>query len=300
MPPTVLLALSALLALTTPTLAQPAPPAAAPPTPPITIVAAENFYGDVAAQIAGPAIPISSILSSPDQDPHLFEASPSTARALSAARIVIYNGVDYDPWMTKLLRATRAPSRQVLVAGDLTRRKPGANPHLWYDPTVMPVVANALAKTLAAADPAHAPDYAQRLQTFTQSLTPLNDKIAAMRTRFANTPVTATEPVFGYMATALGLTMRNERFQLAVMNDTEPRISDVSAFEADLKSRRVRALLYNSQATGPTAQRMLRLAKQANIPVVPVTETQPAGTTYQSWMLSQLDALDTALSTPPP
>ncbi len=290
----IVIVMSALLGLAAPAIAQPVPQVDARPS----IVAAENFYGDVAGQIAGEGVTITSILSNPDQDPHLFEASPSTARALSAARIVIYNGVDYDPWMAKLIRATRAPNRQVLVAADLVRRKTGVNPHLWYDPAVMPVVANALTNTLAAADPAHAADYAQHLQTFTQSLKPLNDKIAAMRTRFAGTPVTATEPVFGYMATALGLTMRNERFQLAVMNNTEPRISDVSAFEADLKARRVRALLYNSQATGPTAQRMLRLAKQANVPVVAVTETEPAGTTYQSWMLAQLEALDTALSAP--
>lgn len=288
----IVIVMSALLGLAASAIAQ--PQIAARPS----IVAAENFYGDVAGQIAGEGVTVTSILSNPDQDPHLFEASPSTARALSAARIVIYNGVDYDPWMAKLIRATRAPNRQVLVAADLVRRKTGVNPHLWYDPTVMPVVANALTNTLAAADPAHAADYAQHLQTFTQSLKPLNDKIAAMRMRFAGMPVTATEPVFGYMATALGLTMRNERFQLAVMNNTEPRISDVSAFEADLKARRVRALLYNSQATGPTAQRMLRLAKQANVPVVAVTETEPAGTTYQSWMLAQLEALDTALSAP--
>ena len=286
-------ALSALLGLT-PVVAQPAPQIAARPT----IVAAENFYGDVAGQIAGEGVAVTSILSSPDQDPHLFEASPSTARALSSARIVIYNGVGYDPWMAKLVRATRAPNRQVLVAGELVRRKVGVNPHLWYDPAVMPVVAKALADTLAAADPADAAGYTQRLLTFTQSLKPLNDKIAAMRTRFAGVPVTAMEPVFGYMAAALGLVVRNDRFQLAVMNNTEPRASDVYAFEGDLKARRVRALLYNSQATGPTAQRMVRLAKQANVPVVGITETQPAGTTYHRGLLAQLDALDAALSSP--
>ena len=51
--------------------------------PPVAIVAAENFYGDVARQIAGPDATITSILSNPDDDPHLFEANPSTARALA-------------------------------------------------------------------------------------------------------------------------------------------------------------------------------------------------------------------------
>ena len=265
---------------------------------PPSVVAAQNFYGDVAGQIAGADALVTSILNSPDQDPHLFEATPSTARALSAARVVIYNGLDYDPWMVKLVRATRSPERQVLVVADLMRRRAGANPHLWYDPAVMPVVAKAIADTLAAADPAHAAGYAQRLAAFTEALKPLDAKIAAMRTRFAGMPVTATEPVFNYMASALGLTVRNERFQLAVMNGTEPRTSDVAAFEADLRGKRVRALFYNGQATGPMAQRLSRLARDAGIPVVAVTETQPAGMTYQAWMLAQLDALETALSAP--
>ena len=264
----------------------------------LSIVAAQNFYGDVAGQIAGPDVPVTSILSSPDQDPHLFEASPSTARALSAARIVVYNGLDYDPWMVKLVRATRQPERQILVAASLARRPAGANPHLWYDPAVMPAVARAVADALSAADPANAAGYARRLDAFTDSLKPLDARIAEMRSRFAGTPVTATEPVFGYMAAALGLVVRNERFQLAIMNGAEPRPSDVAAFEGDIAGKRVRVLFYNGQATGPSAQRLLRLARAAGIPVVAVTETQPAGMTYQSWMMAQLDAVETALAPP--
>src|ERR1700733_6599405 len=79
---------------------------------PINVVAAENFYGDVAQQIGGPGVSVTSILSNPDQDPHLFEASPSVARAISAARIVISSGIDYDPWMEKLLIAGKATNRK--------------------------------------------------------------------------------------------------------------------------------------------------------------------------------------------
>lgn len=263
---------------------------------PVSIVAAQNFYGNVASQVAGPGVPVTSIVNSPDQDPHAFEASPSTARALAGARIVVYNGLGYDAWMAKLVRATRSPERQVLVAADLLGRKAGANPHLWYDLAAMPAVAKAVAAALTKADPAGAAGYAQRLEAFMASLQPLDAKVAAMRTRFAGTPVTATEPVFGIMATALGLTVRNERFQLAVMNGTEPRPSDVKAFEDDLRGKKVRVMFYNGQATGPAAQRLLRLARDAGIPVIAVTETQPSGMSYQAWMLAQLGALETALA----
>ncbi len=113
-----------------------------------SIVAAENFYGDVAQQLAGPDVTVSSILSNPDQDPHLFEASPSVARLLSGAAIVVYNGADYDPWMSKLLAASRSPDRKVIIVADLVHRKPGDNPHLWYDPPTMPAYGKALVATL--------------------------------------------------------------------------------------------------------------------------------------------------------
>ncbi len=129
----------------------------------IAVVAAENFYGGVAQQIGTPHVAVTSILSNPDQDPHLFEVSPLTARALYAARIVVYNGIDYDPWMAKLSGATASHDRQIIVAADLVGRKTGDNPHIWYDPKTMPAVAGALAEALSAADPVHMSDYQQRL-----------------------------------------------------------------------------------------------------------------------------------------
>jgi len=261
----------------------------------IAIVAAENFYGDVAAQIGGPDVTVHSILSNPDEDPHLFEASPSVGRDLSVARIAIYSGIDYDPWMPKLLRATHAPGRQVIVVADLVGRKPGDNPHIWYDPATMPALADRLAAELTADDPAHKAGYEQRLARFKASMQAVLTKVAALRQRLAGTPVIATEPVFGYMFAALGMDVHDMPFQIAVMNNTEPAASDVAAFENDLRNHRVRLLVYNSQASDPIAVRMMRLAKASHIPVVGATETEPPGKTYQAWMLGELDAIDHAL-----
>jgi zinc/manganese transport system substrate-binding protein len=262
----------------------------------IAVVAAENFYGSVAQQIGGDRVAVASILNNPDQDPHLFEVSPAVVRQIAAAEIVIYNGADYDPWMEQLLKVTPKPGRTVIVAADLVHKKAGDNPHLWYDPPTMPAVASALAAALAAIDPAHQDDYAARLQTFIASLAPLKEKIAAIRSKYAGVPVTATEPVFGYMAAALKLTMRNERFQLAIMNDTEPSAGDLAAFERDLKTHQVRVMFYNKQASDKLVQHLVDLARASNIPVVGVTETAPPGLSYQDWMLMQLDATEKALA----
>ena len=264
----------------------------------IQIVAAENFYGDIAKAIGGGHVSVTSILSNPDQDPHLFEASPSVARNLAAARVVIYNGADYDPWVAKLLSANKEPDRATIVAADLVGKKPGDNPHLWYDPPTMPAVAKALAAELDAIDPANKTDYDTRLTALDASLQQIADKVAEIKGKYAGAEVTATEPVFGYMAAALGLTMRNDRFQLAVMNGTEPSARDTAAMEADLKGHKVKAFFYNNQVTDPLTDRLLKLANAANVPVVGVSETQPAGKNFAQWMLTELDATAKALAGP--
>lgn len=289
----ILIGLTAALIITLVTLAS---PRAAGDT--IALVAAENFYGDVAKQIGGDRVSVTSIISNPDQDPHLFETSPTTVRQIAAAQIVVYNGADYDPWMDKLLKVTTRSGRVAIVAADLMNKKAGDNPHLWYDPDTMPAVASALAVALAAADPAHKDGYSARLKAFLASLEPLNKKIADIRSKYAGVPIAASEPVFGYMAAAMKLKMHDERFQLAIMNDTEPSARDVAAFERELKTHSVRVMFYNKQASDKVVQHLVDLARAANVPVVGVTETCPPGLSFQNWMLTQVDDTEKALAGP--
>ncbi len=160
----------------------------------------------------------------------------------------------------------------------------------------MPAAAKALADAFVKADPVHKDGYAARLKTFLASLKPINAKIATIRGKFAGTPVTASEPVFGYMAAALGLKMHNESFQLSIMNNTEPSAHDVAAFENDLKGHKVRVMFYNKQASDKAVQRLVNIAHAAKIPVVGVTETAPPNLFYQKWMLTQLSETEKALA----
>ncbi len=262
---------------------------------PVKVVAAENVYGDVASQIGGANVVVTSILSNPDDDPHLFEASPATAKALTDAKVVIVNGVDYDPWMEKLLSANKAPGRKEIVVAQLVGRKAGDNPHLWYEPSYVKAAAKVLTADLDAIDPAKKADYDKGEAQFLDSLKPLDDKIADMRKKYAGQPVIASEPVFGYQAGLIGLKVHDEKFALAVMNNAEPTASEVAAFENDLKGHKVKAMLYNAQASEPAVGRLVQMAKDNANPVDGVSETEPPGSTYQQWMLGQLDALDAAL-----
>ena len=264
----------------------------------IAVVAAENFYGDIARQIGGDRINVVSIMSNPDQDPHLFETTPGIVRQLANAQIVVLNGANYDPWMDKLLAAAPRPERTVISAAQLSGRKASDNPHLWYDPAIMPAVATALADAFSKVDRAHASDYAARLKATLVSLKRIAQRVAQLKAKHSGAVVTATEPVFGLMTEAVGLTMRNQRFQLAMMNDTEPSARDVAAFENDLRERKVRVLIYNSQVSGKLTTRLRDIAAKAKIPVIGITETMPANMSFQDWVLGELDILDKALSGP--
>lgn len=273
-----------------------APTIASAADAPIAVVAAENFYGGIARQIGGDRITVTSIMSNPDQDPHLFETTPGIVRQIADARIVILNGADYDPWMDKLIAAAPRPGRTVIRAAQLVGAKSGDNPHLWYAPATMPAVAKAIAAALTQADGAHAADYAARLKTVLGQLDHIAQRANQLRAKHKGVAVTATEPVFGLMAEAIGLSVRNQGFQLAMMNDTEPSASDVAAFEDDLKTHKVKALIYNKQVSEKLTERLLDIAKKNKVPVVAVTETQPAGVSFQDWMLSEMNALDKALA----
>ncbi len=267
--------------------------------PRLLLVAAENFYGDVLAQLGGKHVTVTSLITQPNQDPHLFEASPSTARQLANARLVVYNGADYDPWLPKLLAASKAPQREQIVVASLVGKEAGDNPHLWYLPETMPALGAAVTAFLIRADKTHQDDYNARLTAFLASLKPIETKIAALREKYRGTPVTATEPILGYLMEALELKVSNARFQQAIMNDTEPSAADIAAFETDLRQRRVNVLIYNAQTSDEMTRHMLKLARAARIAVVNVSETKPADISYQAWILSQLNALEQALAGPP-
>jgi zinc/manganese transport system substrate-binding protein len=260
----------------------------------IEIVAGENFYGDIAKQIGGKYVTVTNILSNPNQDPHLFSSSPSTARSVAAADLVISSGIGYDAWMQNLLHANNKQPKQIVVA-DLLGKKPGDNPHIWYDPITMSVYANQLVKELSQLNPEQAQYYQQRLSEFNKQYNLFAQNVARLKQQYRNAPIIATEPVFNYMADALGLKMYGQDFQLSIMNEVEPTVSATRDFEDKLTKRMVKVLIYNNQVTNPVTERLKNLAKNQGIAVVGVSETQPAHEDYWTWMNHELVALEKAL-----
>jgi zinc/manganese transport system substrate-binding protein len=263
----------------------------------VGVVASTNVYGDIARQIGGGHVDVTSILTDPNADPHLFEADNGTALAVATARVVVQNGLGYDAWMTKLENASPSTSRIVVTVGDaLGVHGADANPHLWYDVTRLPRIANAIERALAQADPRHAAAYRANEQRFLARSSGIVREVAAIKRRFAGAPIAYTEPVPGYLTADAGLAdLAPASFTRAIESGTEPSPAAVADVERLVRTRRIRALLYNAQAVSPITKRVLAVAASAHVPVVPVTETLPTGKTYQQWLLDEARALAAAL-----
>ena len=254
----------------------------------VRIVAAENFYGNIAEQIGGKGVVVVSIMDNPNQDPHEFQPSAATAKDVADADIVIKNGVGYDSWIDKLIATKGNPNRIVITVADFVKKEPKQNPHLWYNPETMLLLADKLAQVLKMPSAATA---------FHQEMEPLFKQIAFLKAQYPNLPVTATEPLFTPMAKILGWKVLHEDYQWAIMNETEPSFQQIVDYQESLKNRKVSLLFYNSQVANPSTVQLQGLAKKYHVPVIGVTELQPENApTYQSWMLSQLNDVERVLA----
>jgi zinc/manganese transport system substrate-binding protein len=263
----------------------------------VHVIAAENAWGDIAGQVGGAHATVASILSDPGADPHLYASNPRDAGRLAQANLVIVNGLGYDAFASKLLAAAGSDRREVLTVAKTLRATGGANPHLWYDLPRMPRVARAIASALAAQDPRDRAYFDANAARFARSLAPVMTTLREIRGRHAGAPVAYTERVAGYLLQAAGLSVRTPPgFARAIESGSEPGPGDTQRLEDLITRRRIRALLYNAQATSPITKRLRSLAVGSGVPVVAVTETLPRGErSYQSWQLGQARALRKAL-----
>lgn len=263
----------------------------------VHLVAAENFWGNIAQQIGGNQVSVISIITNPNVDPHLYESDARDAIEVASANIVIENGLGYDDFMDKLLAASPASGRQVLTASKILGvTGADANPHLWYDVSRVPTVAAQIESALANKDAKSADTFAANLKTFDNSLEPILESTAQIKRQFGGDPVAYTERVPGYLLANAGLkNVTPVGFASAVEDGVDPSPADTYEMDALIRSRRIRVLLYNAQTVSPVTQQVRQLARENNIPVVPVTETMPLGDSYQSWQLSQVQSLEEAL-----
>jgi zinc/manganese transport system substrate-binding protein len=264
----------------------------------LAIVAAENMWGDIARQIGGGHVSVTSIISDPSTDPHTYETNPRDAAAVSGATFVIENGAGYDDFINRLLSTNPQPSRDVLnIAATVGATGSKVNPHFWYSPAYVTAAARAIETRLAAHDSGDAAALQANLSTFLAGYQPYIDTLTTIRSRYANSPIAYTERVPGYLVETAGLRLATPAsFAQAVEDGNDPSPSDTAAMDTAISGKQVKVLLYNSQVTSPATQRVKDLASASGVPVVGVAETIPASEpTFQKWQLDQARSILAAL-----
>jgi zinc/manganese transport system substrate-binding protein len=272
--------------------------AAGTPGPRFTVLAAENFWGNLAAQLAGDRASVASIVRNPAADPHSYQPSTADARRLAGANMVIVNGLGYDEWAEQLLRASPSSARSVLNVGDRLGLEPGANPHRWYYPGDVHAVIDAIVADYDRLDPTDASYFAARRDALeSQGLARYDRLRREIRARYAGVHVGYSESVFEGLGQDLGLDLTTPRsFARAVAEGTDVTAADKQAVDDQARKRQIAVWVFNSQNVTPDVQRVNELARASGIPVVTVTETlSPEGASFQSWQTGQLQRLADAL-----
>ncbi|WP_317230391.1 metal ABC transporter solute-binding protein, Zn/Mn family [Clavibacter sp. MX14-G9D] len=272
----------------------------------LEVVASTDVYGDIAQQIGGDDVTVTSIIDSPDKDPHEYQATARDQLALSTADVVIRNGGGYDDFIGTMVDALPdAGSHVVLDASDISGydQDPAEgefNEHMWYDVPTMRKLAGEIAAALSKADSAGSDAFAANERAFAERLDGIAAAEADAKAAGSGQGVAITEPVPLYLTEAMGLENRTpDEFSEAIEEGTDVPADVLRETLALFSEKRVAALVYNAQTTGATTDQVVAAAEAAGVPVVPVTETLPAdlpaGSGYIEWMTENVDAVASAI-----
>jgi zinc/manganese transport system substrate-binding protein len=258
------------------------------------VVVSISQWRDLADHLAGACATVTTVLASAAVDPHEFEPGTAAIAAFSGADLVVLNGAGYDQWATDAV-GNLDPRPVVLSAASLAAQH--GNPHLWYDPSIVPRMADAVTARLTALSPRAAGYFAARHRDWATSLQPYVDAVATVKAQAAGRHYAATETVFDLMAGALGLTDRTPPgYRRSVSNGSDPAPGDLQAFRTALARHTVDVLIDNVQTSGSIPEQLRAAARAAGVPVVAVTESPPAGGgSFVAWQTAELRSLAAAL-----
>jgi zinc/manganese transport system substrate-binding protein len=263
----------------------------------IQVAAAENFWGSIAAQIGGRHAHVVSIITSPTADPHVYEPTAADSRTLAQAQLVIENGIGYDPWVARMV-ATNS-GQAVVDVGKVVGVPAGGNPHRWYNPSDVQAVVATLVADFSRIDPADRAYFKAQQARFNRvALGPYHAVISAIRSKYAGTPVGASESIFAMLAPALGLKLITPySFLKAISEGTDVTAADKLTIDRQIRKHLIKIYVYNSQNVTHDVQVQLAEVKAEHIPTATITETLvPATASYQAWQVRQLQAIEAALA----
>lgn len=299
----------------------------------IQVVASTSVYGQIAEEIGGDAVDVTSIIDSTSQDPHSFEATAQDQLAVSRADLILENGGGYDSFIESLVESSDS-SAHVITAAEFSHDWPGDehsdeehsddehsddehaeeehaededhaghdhiegfNEHVWYDPHTIEHVAEAIAEELGELDPDNSEMFETNAAAFIEQIEGIEASLAEIEASAAGAEVFVTEPVPVYLITAAGLVnVTPDAFSEAVEEGQDvPPATLLESLDL-IEAGMVRVVIANSQTGGAETTQVIDAAEGQQIPVLEFSETLPEGQTYISWMQQNVEALASALA----
>ena len=260
----------------------------------IEVVASINQWGSVAKDLGGSNVEVTNIMAKTNVEAHDYEPTSQDVAKFGTAKVAVVNGADYDPWATKAAQSTKAT---LVTAAETAGIKEGDNPHVWFSAKVRSNTADAITAAYQKADPSHKDVYAKFNKDWHAKEDQLESKIKDTSSKTENLPYAAIESVAWYLADDLKMTDATPKgYAQASANESEPTPADIKDFQDTLKAGSIKMLVFNSQEANSTTDQITGAAKDANVPIVELTEQMPKQyTNLLDWMSALVDQFTAAV-----
>jgi zinc/manganese transport system substrate-binding protein len=222
-------------------LASAAWPVSAEPAP-LRVVASFTILADLVREVGGPLVQVTSLVG-PNGDAHVFEPRPADLKNVAAAELLVLNGLQFDRWAERLMRAAEFRGRLLVASDGITVRRNGLNidPHAWHDLRLLQTYVTNIADALVALRPAAAAEFRRRASDYRQRLAALDQEIRAMLQPIPaeRRRIMTTHDAFGYLGAAYGIEFLAPQ---GWSTESEPSAAQVANLIRQLRQHQVSAL----------------------------------------------------------
>ena len=271
--------------------------ATAPAPAPLKVVASFSLLADMVTQVGGDAVAVHALVGA-DADAHAFTPAPADAQRLARAELIVVNGLGFEGWLDRLVRASGSKAPVLVASQGISVRRIGkvADPHAWQSLVAAQRYVENIRAALVAARPSQAAGINARAAAYTQQLAALD---ASVRSRLAPLPaderkLVTSHDAFGYMADAWGLDMRAAQGWTTA---GEASAADVARLIRQLKAQRVRALFVENISDPRLIERIAREAGTTVGGTLYSDALSPPGTRADTYLKLIAHNADTLLAT---
>ncbi|MFO4628947.1 metal ABC transporter substrate-binding protein [Pseudomonas protegens] len=212
----------------------------------LAVVTSFSILADMTRQVGGEHVHITNLVG-PDEDAHTYEPSPDDAKALLKARLIIKNGLGFEPWLDRLVASTATQAQVVTASRGVIPRtleedgESVPDPHAWHNLANSELYVSNITKALIAADPAHQADYQRNSQAYLKQIYRL---LAEAKAKLGSLPpgnrkIVTSHDAFGYLGQAYGIDFMAPQ---GLSTEREPSAAEVAALITQIRNAKVKAV----------------------------------------------------------